>query len=135
MLGLTTLVRCVLPATQHSLWRSERLSWRVGLGFFRATISAIAAANRSHMHLGAAPEPFPAAKRLDKSGGSLHIQDTTCRTPRLLLISRSFARVVAKNRPTRRSPLSFANRSCQLRTLRPSRAKIPASSAEIDAFP
>jgi hypothetical protein len=58
-----------------------------------------------------------------------------CRTPRCSPISRRFARVVAKKQPCNRSPLSLCIRLCQFSALHPSRSKIPAGSAEIDAFP
>jgi hypothetical protein len=40
-----------------------------------------------------------------------------------------------KKRPSNRSPLSLCIRLCQFSALHPSRSNIPASSAEIDAFP
>ena len=60
---------------------------------------------------------------------------TRCRTPRRSPISRSLARVDAKKRPSNRSPPSLSTRLCQLWALQFSRSKIPASSAEIEAFP
>jgi hypothetical protein len=59
----------------------------------------------------------------------------TCRTPIRSAISRSLARLAAKERPTKRSPRSFSIPCCQRRALKPSRSKIPASSFEIEAFP
>jgi hypothetical protein len=60
---------------------------------------------------------------------------TRRRTPRRSPISRNFAPLAAKKRPSIRSPLSFSIWICQLWALRPSRSKISASSAEIEAFP
>jgi hypothetical protein len=60
---------------------------------------------------------------------------TRRRTPIRSAISRSFARLAAKKRPTKRSPRSFSIPCCQRWALKPSRSKIPASSSEIEAFP
>jgi hypothetical protein len=49
--------------------------------------------------------------------------------------SRSFSRLAAKNRPNKRRVRSFSRRAHQISALLPSRSKIPASSAEIVAFP
>ena len=57
------------------------------------------------------------------------------RMPRRSAISRSLARVVAKERPSIRPSRSFSIRFCQLWALQPSRSNIPASSAEILASP
>ena len=60
---------------------------------------------------------------------------TRRRTPIRSAISRSFARLAAKKRPTKRSPRSCSIPCCQRWALKPSRSKIPASSSEIEAFP
>jgi hypothetical protein len=44
-------------------------------------------------------------------------------------------RLAAKMRPSKRSPRSLPIASRQLSAVKPSRSKIPASSAEIEAFP
>src|SRR3984885_10710857 len=60
---------------------------------------------------------------------------TRRRTPIRSAISRSFARLAAQKRPTKRSPQSFSIPCCQRWALKPSRSKFPASSSEIEAFP
>jgi hypothetical protein len=60
---------------------------------------------------------------------------TRCRTPIRSAISRSFARLAARKRPTKGSPRSFSIPCCQRWALKPSRSKIPASSSAIEAFP
>jgi hypothetical protein len=47
----------------------------------------------------------------------------------------NFSRPAAKNLPKKRRVRSFSRRARQLSALLPSRSKIPASSAELVAFP
>jgi hypothetical protein len=49
--------------------------------------------------------------------------------------SRKFSRLAAKDLPNKRRVRSFPRRARQLSALLPIRSKIPASSAEIVAFP
>jgi hypothetical protein len=79
------------------------------------------------------PDAVRVSHSCHRSGPPVRL--TRCRTPRRSPISRSLARVDAKKRPSNRSPPSLSIRLCQLWALQFSRSKIPASSAEIEAFP
>jgi hypothetical protein len=81
---------------------------------------------------------WPTAVRCDSMSGHRQWQParfTGRRMPRRSAISRSLARVVAKNRPSSRPSRSLSIRFCQFWALQSSRSKMPASSTEIDALP
>jgi hypothetical protein len=79
------------------------------------------------------PDAVRESRSCHRSGQPVRL--TRCRTPRRSPISSRFARVDAKKRPSDRSPPSLSIRLCQLWALKFSRSKVPASSAEIEAFP
>jgi hypothetical protein len=80
-----------------------------------------------------AVHPIPSSRPRHRSGHPARFHAD--RTPKCTAIPRNRSRPDAKNRPNNRPVRNLSSRMRQLSPLVPSRSRIPASSAEIVAFP